>query len=107
MYAAGDVESKPGGGPSGVGFCGVQEATGLLEAAATNVVTVQAEITADIDADRAVGHGTEVKVGPFEVGLELLGEVVAQLLHAEPFDVEGAQRGQVAGAVGSNQEGPA
>ena len=68
-------------------------------AATEGVVTRPADLTADIDADGAVADGADVKLGTLDVGLELLGEEVAQLLDGEPLNVEGAQAGQVDGAA--------
>ena len=76
--------------------------------AATEAVEARpADLTTDIDADGAVADGADVELGALDVGLELLGEEVAQLLDGEPLDVEGAQAGKVDGAVGPNREGAA
>ena len=88
------VEPRPGGGRRGAGlqlhaFCGVGESVELL-AAAEGVEARPADLTADIDADGAVADGADVELGALDVGLELLGEEVAQLLDGEPLDVEGA-----------------
>ena len=71
------------------------------------VVARPADLTADIDADGAIADGADVELGTLDVGLELLGEEVAQLLDGEPLDVEGAQARQVDGSVGSDREGAA
>ena len=83
------------------GFCGVGESAELL-AATEGVVTRPADLTTDIDADGAVADGADVELGALDVGLELLGQEVAQLL-----DVEGAQAWKVDGAVGPDREGSA
>ena len=75
--------------------------------ATEGVVARPADFTTDIDADGAVGDGADVELGTLDVGLELLGEEVAQLLDGEPLDVEGAQAGQVDGAVRPDREGAA
>ena len=73
--------------------------------ATERVVARPADLTADIDADGAVADGSDVELGTLDVGLELLGEEVAQVLDGERLDIEGAQAGQVDGAVGPDGEG--
>ena len=57
--------------------------------------------------DGALADGADVELGALDVGLELIGEEVAQLLDGEPLQVEGAQAGQLDGAVGPDREGDA
>ena len=71
------------------------------------VIARPADLTADVDADGAVADGANVKLGPLDVGLELLGEEIAELLEGEPLDVEGSEAGQVNGAVGPDRQGAA
>ena len=63
------------------------------------VVASPADLTADIDADGSIADGADVELGALDLGLELLGEEVAQLFDGEPLDVEGAQTGQVDGCL--------
>jgi len=75
--------------------------------AAERVVPRPAHLAAHVDADRAVAHGPHVELRVLHIGLELLCEEVAQLLHREPLHVEGPQPRQVHGAVGPDREGAA
>ena len=75
--------------------------------ATEGVVARPADLTTDINADGAVADGADVELGALDVGLELLCEEVAQLLDGQPLNVEGAQAGQVDGAVGPDREGAA
>jgi hypothetical protein len=56
-------------------------------------------LAAYVNADGAVYDGPHVELRVFDVGLELLGEEVTQLLDGEHLDVEGAQARQVDAAV--------
>ena len=57
------------------------------------VVARPTYLATDIDTDGSVADGADVELGVLDVGLELLGEEVAQFLNGEPLDVEGAQTG--------------
>ena len=72
-----------------------------------HVVPRSRNLASDVDPYCAVARGSNEDLRTFDVGLELLGEEVAQLLDCEPFDFEGAQPGQVDGAVRPDREGAA
>ena len=63
-------------------------------AATEGVVARPADLTTDLDAGGAVADAANVKLGAVDVGLELLGEELAQLLHGEPLDVKACRRGR-------------
>ena len=65
------------------------------------------DLAAHVDPNSPVAKGCQEDLRVFDVGLELLGEEVAQLLNGEPLDVQGAQPRQVHGAVGPDREGAA
>ena len=68
------------------------------------VVARPLHFTAHIDANWPVDHRAHVHLGIPHIGAELLGEEVAQLLHREPFHVQGTQAGSIQGAVGAYGE---
>ncbi len=85
---------------------GAEPATGagLFDAGASGHEPLAGSVGAAGDHRLAV-HSCELRV--LHVGLELLREDVAQLLHREPLHDEGPQPRQVHGAVGPDREGAA
>jgi len=71
------------------------------------VVARAVDLAAHVDAHGPECHGLHVELRVLHIGLELLGEEVAQLLHCEPLHVKGPQPGQVDGTVGPDREGAA
>ena len=76
-------------------------------AAGEHVIARSGDLAPYVDPHSAVADWRDEDLRAFDVGLELLGQEVAQLLDGEPLDVKSAQAGQVDGAVGSDREGAA
>jgi len=68
--------------------------------AGEHVIARSGDLAPDVDPHSSVANGSDEDLWTIDVGLELLGEEVAQLLDREPLDVEGSQAGQIDGAVG-------
>ena len=96
-------------GSEGVRACSFADIQLILNdlSAGEHVIARSGDLATDVDPDSAVTDWCDEDLGALDVGLELLGEEVAQLLDGEPLDVEGAQAREVDGAVGPDREGAA
>ena len=72
-----------------------------------HVIARSGDLASDVDPDCSVADGRNEDLRALDVGLELIGEEVTQLLDGEPLDVESAEAGQIDGAVGPDRESSA
>ena len=75
--------------------------------AGQHVIARSGDLAPDVYPHSPVADRGDEDLRAFDVGLELLGEEVAQLLDREPLDVKGAQPRQIDCAVGPDREGSA
>ena len=96
-------------GSEGVRACAFTDIQLILNdlSAREHVIARSGDLASDVDPHSSISDGCDEDLRTLDVGLELLGEEVAQLLHGETLDVEGAEAGEVDGAVGPDREGAA
>ena len=96
-------------GSEGIRACAFTDIQLILNhlSAREHVVARSGDLASDVDPHSSISDRCDEDLRAFDVGLELLGEEVAQLLDGETLDVEGAQAGQVDRAVRADREGSA
>ena len=88
-------------GSEGVRACAFTDIQLILNdlSAREHVIARSGDLASDVDTHSSISDRCDEDLRAFDVGLELLGEEVAQLFDGETLDVEGAQAGQVDGSI--------